>query len=546
VNLLLFALQAGNIYGQNTVGLTKYSDDSNEGYTLFSPTGSRTTYLIDNCGFKVHEWSSNFDVGLMAYLLEDGRLLRGARVPNSFLAGGSAGRVELISWDNELLWSHNFNSEFQQSHHDIAPLPNGNFLVLLWDAHVESDLIQMGRDTTSLPPSGLIWSEKIQEIKPIGTDQIEIVWEWNSWNHLIQDYDEEKSNFGVVSEHPELLNINYPLGSFASDWMHINSIEYNPVLDQIALSSRNFNEFYIIDHSTTTEEARTDTGGIYGQGGNILFRWGNPRAYDQGNISDQKLFGQHDASWIEEGNEGQGNILVFNNGSSRPDNLLASSIEEIELKESNDGFYTLNEDGTFGPEGPSWQFPEELTEQFYARRISGAQRLGDNNTLICDGLSAIFFEVDETGKVVWEYKSPIASSGVLSQGDLPIGSDVFKIRRYPYNYPAFEDKVLESIETIENNPNDTDCQLSVSNNHVSVQEKFNIYPNPFHDNININLPDNKTFIVEVLNQIGQKITYELLSGPSTLSYDFEENGIYIINIIDSENNDSQTQTIIKL
>ena len=47
--------------------------------------------------------------------------------------------------------------------------------------------------------------DHIIEVDP-STDSI--VWEWHVWDHLIQDYDPEKENYGVPSEHPELVDIN--------------------------------------------------------------------------------------------------------------------------------------------------------------------------------------------------------------------------------------------------------------------------------------------------------------------------------------------------
>ena len=94
----------------------------------------------------------------------------------------------------------------------------------------------------------------------MGIDNAEIVWQWSFWDHMIQDYDPNKANYGVVAEHPELLDVNFidSVGgaSGGRDWLHCNGIDYNAHLDQIAISCKNTNEIYIIDHSTTTEELR--------------------------------------------------------------------------------------------------------------------------------------------------------------------------------------------------------------------------------------------------------------------------------------------------
>src|SRR5690606_15913622 len=108
-----------------------------------------------------------------------------------------------------------------------------------------------------------------------------------------------------------------------------NAIDYNPQLDQIMISTREFSELWIIDHSTTTAEAAGHTGGRSGKGGDILYRYGNPAAYNRGTRADQKFFYQHDAQWIEPGLPGAGNILVFNNGWNRVDGSSFSSVIEL-------------------------------------------------------------------------------------------------------------------------------------------------------------------------------------------------------------------------
>ena len=81
----------------------------------------------------------------------------------------------------------------------------------------------------------------------------------------MQNANSAKNNYQTsIVNHPELLNINYLP---KKDWMHMNGIDYNPMFDQIVLSAHNTNEFYVIDHSTTTAEAASHSGGRGGRGG---------------------------------------------------------------------------------------------------------------------------------------------------------------------------------------------------------------------------------------------------------------------------------------
>src|SRR5262249_3692287 len=125
------------------------------------------------------------------------------------------------------------------------------------------------------------------------------------------------------------------------DWTHVNAVSYNAKYDQVMISVREFNEIWILDHSTTTEQAASHTGGRSGKGGDLLYRWGNPRAYRAGSTGDQRLFAQHDAHWIPDGLPGAGHLLVFNNGGGRPDGNY-SSVDEVELPTpDSQGHYDL-------------------------------------------------------------------------------------------------------------------------------------------------------------------------------------------------------------
>jgi hypothetical protein len=388
-----------------------------DGKILFSPVASKTTYLIDASGTVNHTWSSNYLPGLSVYMLEDGSILRTIQIASG--AGGSGG-VEKYTYEGTLNWHFEYYSpDHYQSHHDIEPLPNGNVLLLAFELKTPTEAINAGRNPY-LTPSSNIEFDYVVEVQPTGPTTGAIVWEWHSWNHLIQDYDSKKANYGVVSNHPELIDINF--GASQTDWLHCNSIDYNEQYDQILLSSRNLNEIYIIDHSTTTVEAAGHTGGYNGKGGDILYRWGNPKSYRTGTSYNQKLFGQHDAQWIKQGHLGAGNILVFNNGVGR----LYSSIDEIQPPVNATGFYFLQPGESFAPTSPVWSFTANPPTSFYASYIGGCQRLPNGNTLVCDGPAGHFFEVTSDKTTVWEYVNPYPNS---------LNNNVFKIQYIPPKEP---------------------------------------------------------------------------------------------------------------
>jgi len=279
-------------------------------------------------------------------------------------------------------------------------------------------------------------------VKPTGPTSGNIVWEWYVWDHLIQDFDSSKANYGVVGDHPELIDINFG-DSFLFDWLHTNSLDYDPQFDQILIDVHNFDEVWVIDHSTTTAEAAGHAGGHYGHGGDLLYRWGNPRAYDAGTSSDQKLFGQHDASWIKPGYPGAGDILIFNNGYNRPGPKY-SSVDEFTPPIDSNGEYYLEPGSAYGPEDFSWDYTANPPTSFYSQVFGGALRLKDGDTLICDGVPGKFFEVTPDDTIVWQYTNPYPN---------PSQNDVFKIDYIASGEPQ---------EPQHNNTPDLNCTGSLS------------------------------------------------------------------------------------
>jgi len=437
-----------------TVGLLLQETNVTPGLVLFAPLSSTNTYLINNDGLAVHQWPSAYIPGNAVYLAPTGTLFRTALLSNPiFTRGGQGGRIEKIAWDGTLLWAYDYSDTNVCQHHDIELLPNGHILILAWERFTSAQAIAEGRDPTTLG-SGELWAEHLIEVAPTGTYGGTIVWEWHVWDHLIQEYDSGQFNYGVVSNHPERIHLNYMYDTDA-DWNHGNGIDYNKELDQIIISSRQFSEAWVIDHSTTTAEAAGSSGGTCGKGGDLLYRWGNPFAWQGGSAASQQLFVQHNVQWIPTNRPGGGHFLAFNNGTGRSGGNYTSIDEWIPPLDATTGCYTQQVDGSWGPTGAIWTYVAPTATTFYASFISGAQRTTNGNTLICDGPGGHFFEVTDSGETVWSYECPI-NSGSITQGVDAVGNTTFRSERYPLDENYFTGLTIPIGTPLEIYPPDTD------------------------------------------------------------------------------------------
>ncbi len=433
---------------ERTTGLFLNEPAASDGFTLLAPNTATTTYLIDREGTVVNEWDSAYTAGLLGYLQPDGSLIRAGAVNADTLinAVGGGGIIEQFDWDGNKIWEFEYGANTDDpvlQHHDIEVLPNGNILLIAWEAKTEEEATEAGRDP-NLPGNGELFPDHIVEVEPDylnggGT----IVWQWHVWDHLVQEFDDTKQNYvSDVADFPGRIDLNYVStdqfeGGQAEDWTHANGIDYNEELGQILLSVREFSEIWVIDHNTTTEEAA-------GPLGDLLYRWGNPQAYDRGDESDRVLYFQHDAKWVEDGKTGAGNITLFNNGYGRPGTDL-SSVEEIDPPEFN-GVYTLEGNGAYGPAVTNvWTYTG--AEADFSPIISGTERLANGNTRITYGVNGTIVEVTPSGEEVWRYVNPYTQGGMLGPFDaipsLGIGTPgldslkqnfTFKSHHYPADF----------------------------------------------------------------------------------------------------------------
>lgn len=402
-----------------------------DGYTLIAPLTSKNTYLIDMEGYVVKKWVSDYTPNNSVYLLEDGTLLRTEKINSNTVfsgKGGSGGRLAKYNFDGTLIWAWKYSSENFSQHHDIELMPNGNILVIAWEIKTNQETIDLGKNPEHVNENG-VWPEHIVEIETSGASGGNIVWEWHQWDHMIQDFDPKKRDYGDVAAHPELIDMNFSQ-SKDMDITHLNGIDYIEEYDLIILSAHHYSEIWIIDHATSTEEAASHQDGARGKGGDLVYRWGNPAAHKNGLPSDQISFMQHDAVWLDGLPSNGGNLLFFNNGDDKKERAF-STVDEIFLPIDANGDFELLPNSLNNPTSFEWRFEQE---DFYSRVISGAQRLKNGNTLICEGRKGLIHEVTKDKKTVWKYNLPIQNK------------NIFRAYRYPKDYAAFTGKSMERLD----------------------------------------------------------------------------------------------------
>ncbi len=357
-------------------------------YTLYSALNSTSTYLLDTAGNIFRTYNTfGAPTGAACYLAPGGNLYRAATTNNNFNANGTTGRFQRVSSGGTVQWDITYSSSTYCGHNDFHVMPNGNILIMAYETRSASEVVAAGSSVNHT-----MWMERIIEIQPSGFNGGTIVWQWNSWNHLSQNYDSTKTNYvPVIWARPERLNINYNNSANASDWLHFTGIDYNAELDQIVVSSQNMNEYYVIDHSTTTAQAATSSGGNSGKGGDILYRWGNPAAYSAGSISDQIFNTVNDAHWVPNNCPRAGNLVAFNNNAT----TTASSIDIVIPP-----YFGYNYSLSGIAYSPSTYSYRRLCNG-KSSSLGSSQQLPNGNTLITMSNQGYIYEIDSNGTTVW-------------------------------------------------------------------------------------------------------------------------------------------------
>lgn len=363
------------------------SEKVHNNLSLLVKNASLTSLLVDKMGNTVFEWAFETKLGNDFELMPDGKSIGMFKRTDPVISfGGYGGIVKIFDENGTESWSYDYINGDDIAHHDVEMLPNGNVIFLVWEEIDAAEVQASGVDFNSN-----IYTETLIEVNP-STNQV--VWKWNSWDHIIQNHDSNAPNYGSISDNPQRININYNINS-NGDFMHANGISYDTAKDVIYISVNYFSEVWVVDHSTTISEASSSLGGNYNKGGDLLYRFGNPMAYNNSSGT-RTFYNNHFPNLLKNGVPGAGNMLVYSN--LGPDGLEQSSVYEMMLPDPFSLLPNTNNEPIL-----VWSFTDE---DLYFSKISGADRLLNGNTLICEGDFGMW-EVTPDGEIVWKYESDV-------------------------------------------------------------------------------------------------------------------------------------------
>lgn len=445
------------------------------GYTLFG-VGNRT-WLLDLDGRVVHTWP----VGTNPHLLDNGHIVDASKDDPSGFQG-----FKEVDWDGHTVWEYTEKRANYAPHHDWVRIFNKQLhapttLYIANKSITDGQAMAAGADPTKGPyRDGQM--DAIVEVDLQG----QVVWEWWFFDHVVQDVDPAKPHFvgagKTIADWPGRINLNLPGKPLRRDWLHCNSLDYNPKSGHLVINSVQ-GELYVIDHDGTFV-AGDPQGGIAraaGAAGDFLYRFGDPARYGQGEAprvlenwdaassGHKQMGGSHDASWIPQGLPGAGNLMVFNNGQYLYQRTPGSSVLEInpfldaagidtgEYVNPPDAGYrreSYDKDTQNSPRQVSrqivWSYRATNSHGLFSHIGSSGQRLPNGNTFICSDTEGHFFEVTAKGELAWEYINPVTRAGpVKLLGDvLPMTNSAFRAYRYAAGHPAFHGRELTPTGSI--------------------------------------------------------------------------------------------------
>lgn len=353
-------------------------------YFLIADQQNNEAHLINYAGDELFNWDFNSNLGNDINMLSDGSMLVCLKDNNASITyGGYGGIFRKINADQSIEWEVSYSSSDYTAHHDVEYLSNGNIIFPAWGEISQTEAAEEGfGGSYNLNPESII------ELNPLTQ---EIVWEWHAMDHIIQDLDETKANYGSIAENPNKIDVNYNYQTRNNgDIMHINGLTLDEKNNLLYLTVNNYSEIWVLDHSTSTAEASTNSGGNYGLGGDLVYRFGNPETYD--NIGKSTLNNVHYPNLLK-----SGNMLAYAN------NVYGNQSEVVEY-ELNPPYNLVA--GQDNEPKVVWSFTDN---DLYSSGLSSAVRMKNGNTLIAEGRDGTLWEVTDGGDTDWFYKTNYAT-----------------------------------------------------------------------------------------------------------------------------------------
>ena len=87
-----------------------------------------------------------------------------------------------------------------------------------------------------------------------------------------------------------------------------------------------------------------------------------------------------------------------------------------------------------------WTYEGNPAVSFFSSYISGADRLPNGNTLICEGAHGRLFEVTHHGEIVWEFINPFFAPDSSGRN---LSNAIFRAHRYAPEFSGFTGRDLD-------------------------------------------------------------------------------------------------------